>query len=114
MFGKTQLGKGTKKCAKCLWKPSRNAWVLGNPDNPITKISQYDPENTSGRYRKLLNSHFSLLLLTMTQNVMYKAYILPGPSSTERGFPVLRTGSPTVTPAVDIIRQRIKITDSLL
>lgn len=25
--------------------------------------------------------------------------ILPGPSSTERGFPVLKTGSPTVKPA---------------
>ena len=38
--------------------------------------------------------------------------ILPGPSSTERGLPVLRTGSPTVTPAVNIIHQGIKTTAS--
>lgn len=28
---------------------------------------------------------------------------VPGPSSTDRGFPVLSTGSPTVTPAVKIL-----------
>ena len=33
--------------------------------------------------------------------------ILPGPSSTERGFPVLSTGSPTVTPAVRIVKVQL-------
>jgi len=33
---------------------------------------------------------------------------LPGPSSTERGFPVLSTGSPTVTPAINVTCQGIK------
>lgn len=31
------------------------------------------------------------------QNI--KQEFIPGPSSTDNGFPVLRTGSPTVTPA---------------
>lgn len=39
---------------------------------------------------------FDTVLLNATRNSA-----LPGPSSTERGFPVRRTGSPTVTPATE-------------
>lgn len=31
---------------------------------------------------------------------------MPGPSSTDNGFPVLNTGSPTVTPAVYIVKNK--------
>lgn len=31
--------------------------------------------------------------------------ILPGPSSTDKGFPVLKTGSPTETPALDVVKK---------
>jgi len=65
----------------------RNAQVFENPGTPLIKVPQH-------------NSHNMYILAYM--------YILPGPSSTERGFPVLRTGSPTVTPAVNIIRQGIE------
>ena len=34
--------------------------------------------------------------------------IIPGPSSTERGFPVRRTGSPTDTPADSRLREQTK------
>lgn len=33
------------------------------------------------------------------------APIMPGPSSTDRGFPVRSTGSPTETPAKDVLRK---------
>ena len=39
---------------------------------------------------------FDTVLLNATGNSA-----LPGPSSTESGFPVRRTGSPTVTPAIE-------------
>ena len=33
--------------------------------------------------------------------VMKKNHYLPGPSSTESGFPVLKIGSPHVSPAIN-------------
>ena len=39
---------------------------------------------------------------------------LPGPSSTERGFPVLYTGSPTVRPAIIEVSVDLSLTGILI
>lgn len=115
-LAKHNLEKGPKKCAKCL--------SIRNPQECLGLWKSWHS------YDKNLTTHMIIYMTWKTQvagyyltvifhyifnndtkcDVQSIQVILPGPSSTERGFPVLRTGSPTVTPAVNIIRQGIKIT----
>jgi len=44
---------------------------------------------------------FEIILIYLPSKILP---IIPGPSSTDRGLPVLRTGSPTVTPAIPRLR----------
>lgn len=114
-LAKHNLEKGPKNVQNIFQLETlKNAWVFENPGTPMIKISQHMIIYMTWK-TQVLGYYLTVIFHYIFNNdtkcdVQSIQVILPGPSSTERGFPVLRTGSPTVTPALNIIRQGIKIT----